>query len=152
MKLNAVIGLMALTLCSCGKFPVAGDLLLSFASPAESFSTALNTSADGRFNVLVRTDALPADVVAQAVSARLFVGAQAFQGSYFPVESDNTYYQFNVGNRCGPVLKGTDVIFKYEVYDQKGTVLRQKSVTVPSIDGCSIDRVETSKSTLPEMR
>ncbi|QFP78516.1 hypothetical protein [Deinococcus sp. AJ005] len=136
MKLNAVIGLMALTLFSCGKFPVANDLSLSFSTPVESFSTALNTNADGRFNVLVRTDALPAGVVAQAVSAKLFVGAQAFQGSSYPVEPDNTFYQFNVGNRCGPSLKGKDVTFKYEVYDQKGTVLRQKSVTVPSIDGC----------------
>ncbi|CAM4096129.1 hypothetical protein [Deinococcus marmoris] len=136
MKLNALIGLMALTLFSCGKFPVANDLYLSFSSPAESFSTALNTSADGRFNVLVRTDALPANVVAQAVSAKLFVGTQTFQGSSYPVEPDNTYYQFNVGNRCGPTLKGTDITFKYEVYGGAGVVLRQKTVTVPSVDGC----------------
>lgn len=124
MKLNAVTGLMALTLFSCGKFPVADDLYLSFSSPAESFATALNSSADGRFNVLVRTDALPSDVVAQATSAKLFVGAQAFQGSSFAVEPDNTYYQFNVGNRCGSALSGNDVVFRYEVYDQQGTVLR----------------------------
>lgn len=136
MKLNALIGLAALTLFSCGKHPVANDLYLLFSSPVESFSTTLNTNVDQRFTVMVRTDALRADVVAKAASAKLFVDSQTFQGSYFPVEPSNTYYQFNIGNRCRAYLQGDNVTFKYEVYDQAGNILQQKTVIVPHIDGC----------------
>lgn len=136
MKLNALLGLAALTLFSCGKHPVANDLYLRFNSSAESFSNTLNTFAHQRFTVMVQTDPLPSEVVATAASAKLFVGSQTFQGHYFPVEPGNMYYQFNVGNRCSAYMRGDDVTFKYEVYDQAGNVLQQKSVVVPHVNGC----------------
>ncbi|BDP41559.1 hypothetical protein DAETH_15280 [Deinococcus aetherius] len=131
-----MIGLLALTLLSCGRFPVANDLYLFFGSSTESFSTGLNTNADRRFTVMVRTDALTDDAAAKVASAKLFVGSQTFQGHYFPGEAGDTYYQFNAGNRCSAYLKGDNVTFGYEIYDQSGHVLQQKSVTVPHIDGC----------------
>lgn len=125
-----------MTLFSCGKHPVANELYLRFGSPVESFSSTLNTSADRRFTVMVRTDPLPAEVEARAASAKLFVGSQTFPGHYFPVSPGNTYYQFNAGNRCSTYIQGDNLTFRYEVYDHSGNVWQQKSVTVPHVNGC----------------
>lgn len=130
-----MMGLMALTLFSCARQPGVYTVSLSFTSSPELLSTQLNNHAQQPATVMVRTDALPADVISKAASAKLFIGSQPFQGHFFPVEGD-TYYQFNAGNRCDAHLEGNDVTFQYKVYDQAGHVLQQKAVTVPHIDGC----------------
>lgn len=130
-----MMGLMALTLFSCARVPGVYTVSLSLAFSPELLSTQLNNHAQQQFDVMVRTDAVSADVIAKAASAKLFIGSQVFQGHSFSVEGE-TYYQFNAGNRCEAYLEGKNVTFRYEVYDQAGHVLQQKTVTVPQINGC----------------
>ncbi|WP_295815191.1 hypothetical protein [uncultured Deinococcus sp.] len=126
----------ALTAVSCGTHPVANDLMLRFAVPGDALAAILNANADRRFTVYVLTDVLPPEVTAQADTATLYLGPQRFQGSKYPDDAGQAYFQFMVGNRCSLLLQGEAVPLTYELSGSEGRVLATRTVTIPHIQPC----------------
>lgn len=135
-----LLSLTASVLSSCGgKEQFASTMLLSFNSPGDlgmRFSDILNHPELMRMPSLtvgVNSEILDGEMAVKSTSAKLFVGSKTFTG--IQMES-GAYYHFGVGSRCNSFLIGDNITFKYEIYDQAGSILQQKSVTVPHVDGC----------------
>ncbi|MFC3831556.1 MULTISPECIES: hypothetical protein [Deinococcus] len=128
--------LFAALAASCARLPVANAVTVNFDRP-EASATALNTSPYRRYTVYVQTDQLTPEVAASASRATLTTRSRSLQGFFFPVAPDNTYFQFNAGDRCSPDLIGENVTLAYQVFSASGEVIASRAVVLPQVIPCT---------------